>query len=57
MDNFSGEKLPLSVSFGDFFFGGGLLVKLSQVGASRILLACQHFKESKWEEKIGDLNI
>lgn len=57
MDNFSGEKLPLSVSFGDFFLGGGLLVKLSQVGASRILLACQHFKESKWEEKIGDLNI
>lgn len=54
MDNFLGEKLPLSVGG---FLGGDWLVKLPQVGAYRTLLACQHFKESKWDKKIGDLNV
>lgn len=54
MDDFLGEKCPLSVSFVDFFFCVDQIT-YSQVGTSRILLACPYFKESKWEKEIGDL--
>ena len=46
----------LSVYFGEFFFFF-LLFKLFHLGDSRILLACQHFKKSKWKEKTGNSSI